>query len=72
LAGDSPVQFCPFLVIERTLLQGAVAEIGFRRPVQARHQIGSSLGQGRQLWWGLLEQLPPEIPGRIDQQAAVL
>jgi hypothetical protein len=44
LAGDSPMQVFPFLVIERTLLQGAAAEIGFRRPVQARHQFCSSLG----------------------------
>jgi hypothetical protein len=46
LAGDSPLQVCPFLAIERTLLQGAAAEIGFRRPAQARHQFRSCLGQG--------------------------
>jgi hypothetical protein len=47
LAGDSPVQVFPFLLIEGTLLQGAAAKIGFRRPVQARHQLRSSLAQGR-------------------------
>ena len=34
LAGDSAAQFCPFLAIERSLLQGAATEIDRRRPPQ--------------------------------------
>jgi hypothetical protein len=34
LVGDSPMQFCPFLTIQRVLLQRAATQIDFRRPAQ--------------------------------------
>ena len=72
LAGDPRLQLSLFNGIEGPFLQGAAAEIGFRRPAQPRHQIGAGLGQGWQLWRRLTEQLAPERLGGIDQQAAML
>ena len=72
LAGDPPLQVSPFLVIELPVLQGPAAEIGFRRPAQSCHQSLAPLGKGRQVWRWPTKQLPPKLPGGIDQQAAVL
>ena len=44
LAGDSAAQFCPFLAIERSLLQGAATEIDRRRPAQQRPELRACHG----------------------------
>ena len=44
LVGDSPMQFCPFLAIERSLLQAAATEIDRRRPAQQRPELRACHG----------------------------